>query len=125
MAKTTVYYDGDCPLCRAEIAQYARLDEAGMLDLVNVADPASELPGSTSRADALARFHATSSDGRLLSGARAFVEVWQNLPGWRWLARFARLPGAIWLMEAGYRMFLPLRPAIVRLFVAVTRRRGA
>lgn len=124
MANTTIYYDGACPLCRAEIGQYARLDQDGALDLVNVADPASVLPEGTSRAEALARFHAMSADGRLLSGARAFVEVWQNLPGWRWLARFSRLPGAIWLMEAGYRLFLPLRPVIVRLFVAVTRRRA-
>ncbi|GGD44239.1 thiol-disulfide oxidoreductase DCC family protein [Sinisalibacter lacisalsi] len=124
MAKTTIYYDGDCPLCRAEIGQYARLDRDGALDLVNVADPASQLPEGTSRADALARFHARTRDGQLVSGARAFVEVWRDLPGWRWLAHIARLPGAIWLMEVGYRLFLPLRPAIVRLFVAVTRRRA-
>jgi len=122
MAKTTVYYDGACPMCRAEIAQYARLDRAGALDLVDVADPASVLPEGTSRAEALARFHARSADGRLLSGARAFVEVWRDLPGWRWLARLARLPGAMWVMEAGYRLFLPLRPLVVRLFVKLTGR---
>jgi hypothetical protein len=34
-------------------------------------------------------------DGRVLSGAAAFVEVWTRLPKWRWAARAASLPGAI------------------------------
>jgi len=29
MPKTTIFYDGACPLCRAEIAQYERQDTAG------------------------------------------------------------------------------------------------
>lgn len=124
MAKTTIYYDGACPLCRAEIAHYAEQDREGAFTLVNVADPASPLPLATSRPDALARFHVRSSTGVVLSGAAAFVEVWAALPRWRWLARIARLPGVTPLMELGYRMFLPLRPAIVRLFVFVTRRRA-
>jgi len=91
---------------------------------VDVADPNGELPRGTDRAAALARLHVATRDGRILSGAAAFTEVWQALPGWRWLARLARLPGIPWLMEAGYRAFLPIRPAIVRLFVFVRRLRG-
>ena len=119
MPRTTIYYDGDCPLCRAEIAHYARKDSAGTLDLVNVADPASPLPTGTDRYAALARFHVGTADGRVVSGAAAFVEVWRGLPGWRLLARLARLPGMSRAMEAGYRLFLPLRPSIVRAYVAL------
>jgi len=36
------------------------------------------------------------------------------LPGWRWLARAGRLPGAAWVMEGLYRFFLRWRPALQR-----------
>lgn len=120
MSKTTIYYDGDCPLCRAEIAHYERKDTSGELALVNVADPASTLPAGIDRAEALARFHVATEDNRIVSGAAAFVEVWRRIPGWRGLARLARIPGAVLAMEGAYRLFLPLRPLIVRTFVAVT-----
>jgi predicted DCC family thiol-disulfide oxidoreductase YuxK len=61
------------------------------------------------------RFHVRAGDGRVLSGAAAFVEVWTRLPRWRWAARAASLPGALAALELGYRMFLPVRPFISRL----------
>jgi len=125
MQRTTIYYDGACPLCRAEIAQYARQDTACALDLVDASDPAATLPPELDRDTALGRFHVTAADGRLLSGAEAFVEVWRRLPGWQALARVARLPGATPAMEGLYRAFLHLRPGVVRAFVMVQRlRRG-
>ena len=123
MAKTTIYYDGACPLCRAEIAHYAELDSDGVFDLVDVADETTALPPGTRRATLLGRFHVATPDQGLLSGAAAFVAVWRNLPRWRVLAGFARLPGVTLAMEGAYRMFLPLRPLIVRLFVAFTAQR--
>ena len=120
MSKTTIYYDGDCPLCRAEIAYYERKDSSGALNLVNVADPDSALPAGADRTQALARFHVTTEDEKVVSGAAAFVEVWRRIPGWRWLAHLARVPGVTLVMEGAYKLFLPLRPLIVRAFVAVT-----
>ncbi len=119
MAKTTIYYDGNCPLCRAEIAHYARKDSTGALDLVDVADESTPLPAGTDRATLLGRFHVATPDDRLVSGAAAFVEVWRKLPGWRLLAGLARIPGVTLMMEGAYRLFLPLRPIIARTFVAL------
>ena len=62
------------------------------------------------------RFHVRASDGRVLSGAAAFVEVWTRLPRWRWAARFAGLPGVTPLLEVGYRLFLPIRPYLSKTF---------
>ncbi len=36
------------------------------------------------------------------------------LPGWRWLALAGRLPGAGWLIERMYRLFLRWRPMLQR-----------
>jgi len=62
------------------------------------------------------RFYVGAGDGRLLSGAAAFIELWCRLPRWRWAARTATLAGATIVLEFGYRLFLPVRPAISRLF---------
>jgi hypothetical protein len=56
----------------------------------------------------LARFHVQRPDGQLLSGAQAFLALWTALPGWRWLARIGRVPGAVWLMERLYVFFFTL-----------------
>ena len=114
---TTVFYDGSCPLCRAEIDHYRACDAAGALRLVDISTPGAPLPPSLDRTSAMARFHALAPDGRLLSGAAAFAEVWRRLPRWRVAARVAAAPGVLPMLEAAYRTFLPLRPILVRLFV--------
>lgn len=45
------------------------------------------------------RFRTRASDGRVLSGAAAFVEAWTRLPRWRWAARATSLPGALIALE--------------------------
>lgn len=125
MAKTTIYYDGGCPLCRAEISHYARKDRYGALHMVDVADSATPLPEGTDRATLLRRFHVVTSDDGLVSGAAAFVAIWRVLPGWRRLAGLARVPGVTLALEGAYRLFLPLRPLLVRAFVALFGARHA
>jgi hypothetical protein len=51
----------------------------------------------------------------LISGARGFVEVWRQLPGWRWLALPASIPGVPMVMEWAYLGFLRVRPGLQRL----------
>ena len=110
----TVYHDGSCPLCSAEVALYRRAagDRVAFVD-VAVPDPA--LPEGISAESAMARFHVTTAKGQTLSGARAFVALWASLPRWRWLAAVVGLPGVIHVAELAYRGFLPLRPHIARL----------
>jgi demethoxyubiquinone hydroxylase (CLK1/Coq7/Cat5 family)/predicted DCC family thiol-disulfide oxidoreductase YuxK len=106
-----VYYDGACPVCAREIALYQGLSGGQTIQWVDVhqAQPSSLGPGLAPAA-ALARLHARTPDGQLISGAAAFVAVWQQLPAFAWAARLARLPGATALLELGYRGFLWVRP---------------
>ena len=110
----TVLYDGACPLCRREIAVYRGLEADAPVCYADVSDGGVALPPGTTRAQLLARFHVRHADGRLASGAAAFVALWARLPGWRWLAVLARLPGVTWAMEVAYRGFLRWRPAMQR-----------
>jgi predicted DCC family thiol-disulfide oxidoreductase YuxK len=116
LSKSTVYFDGSCPLCQAEIGYYRRKDQAGALCFVDVSEVGAVTPERGTRQQAMERFHVRAVDGRIRTGAAAFVEVWTRLPRWRWAAHAASLPGAIGVLEFGYRMFLPVRPFVSRLF---------
>jgi predicted DCC family thiol-disulfide oxidoreductase YuxK len=114
-SQSTVFFDGSCPLCQAEIGYYRRIDQDGAICFVDVSQAGAAVPEGISQQSAMARFHVRAADGQVLSGAAAFVEVWKRLPKWRWAARAAALPGVLSLMELGYRLFLPVRPWFSRL----------
>lgn len=117
----TVLYDGDCPMCRSEIRHFQGLHASEALAWQDISGPTAKLPAGGERAAYMARFHVQRSDGTILSGAKAFVALWSVLPGWRWLARIARVPGVTAVVECGYRVFLILRPRLQ----ALARRRAA
>ncbi len=127
----TVLYDGACPLCRREIGVYRGiqpLQPGAPVCFADVSDAALPLPATlppgVTREQLLARFHVRDRNGELLSGARAFLALWAALPGWRWLALVGRLPGAGWVMERGYRLFLRLRPMLQRWASRLDRSAG-
>lgn len=108
-----VFYDGSCPLCRAEIGMYR---DAGTQALFhNLAEPGTALPEGRSEREMLGRFHVRRADGRLVSGAAAFAELWKATPGWRWLGRIAAVPPFVWIGEGLYRAFLVVRPGVQKL----------
>lgn len=107
MNQVTVWHDGDCPLCRREIALMRRLDTRGAIAFVDAAGPATCPPD---RAEMLARFHAREADGPLLSGAAAFAAMWRAIPALRPLSEAARNPLVLSLLERFYLGFLRVRP---------------
>lgn len=112
----TVFYDGSCPLCLAEIRYYKKIDTHQSLQFLDVSAKDYSSNGVLNQKDAMEQFHVLTFDGELLSGATAFVEVWQGLPGWRLLAKIFSFPGLMALLELVYRIFLLLRPLAVGTF---------
>lgn len=119
-ADLTVYFDGACPLCQREIGSYQRLQALQPVRWCDVAKHPPDVAG-LDQASALARFHVRDAQGRVFSGAAAFVQLWQRLPYWRHLAGLAQVPGVLRVLEAAYCAFLPLRPHMQ----AFARRRWA
>ena len=112
----TVYYDGNCPLCRREIGFYKRQTGASTIEWRDVADETKNLPAGMCRVAALKRFHVQTSHGKLVSGGAAFAELWSVLPRFRWVGVAARRRPFVWFLEIGYRIFLPLRPFLQKVF---------
>lgn len=110
----TVLYDGSCPLCLREIEHVQGLARRSGDKALCFVDVSSHTHGDelseTERVRLLARFHVQKADGTRIDGAAAFVAMWEHLPGWRWLARMARVPGGLALLELAYRGFLHVRP---------------
>ena len=112
MTELTVWHDGACPLCRAEIALMRRIDTRHAIRFVD-ATTSTEDTCPIDRRALLARFHA-SEDGRLLSGAAAFAAMWRAIPVLRPLGLLARSPTALRLLETAYLGFLRVRPSLQR-----------
>lgn len=90
-----VYYNGACPLCRAEIHHYRRIaDKRGVetLSWVDITERAGTLAAFGIDDDAIIRrLHVVDGQDRLLAGVDAFIEIWERVPGYRWLGRLAAI----------------------------------
>lgn len=111
----TVYYDGTCPICGWEIDLYAKMRGAERIRWLDIttADAAALGPG-LDRETAIGKFHVRDAQGTLVSGGRAFVEIWDRLPALHWAARLGRMAAGRWLLERAYRVFLRILPTLRR-----------
>jgi predicted DCC family thiol-disulfide oxidoreductase YuxK len=113
MTRVTVYYNGQCPVCRAGVADHRRRAEAARAscDWVDVSERPDALAArGVALDDVRLRLHAVDAEGRLRVGVEAFAAIWRELPGWRGLAWLAGLPGLRgalrWLYDrVAYRLY--------------------
>lgn len=120
MAQVTVWFDGACPLCSAEIGLMRRMDRKGRIAFVDVASEDASCP--IDRAELLARFHAQEAGRPVVSGAAAFGAMWRAVPLLAPLGHLLRLPPLLILFEGCYRVWLRLRPRLQRAMAQRPRR---
>ena len=72
--QSTLYFDGSCSLCQAEIGYYRKLDRSGALRFVDVSAVGASAPDEVTRQQAMERFHVQAGDGRTLSGAAELAD---------------------------------------------------
>ena len=86
--RDTLYYDGQCPLCRREIALLGRLKDHALVlqDLCRLEAPGPADPWPRPDADQLMRsLHLRTAAGAWLTGIDATVRAWSHTPiGWLW-----------------------------------------
>ena len=89
---TKVLFNDDCPVCSFEINHYAAYAKREGLNI-----QFDDLNGPERAAwgideDTAARRLYVLRDGALTSGIPAFLELWREMPKYRWLARIVSLP---------------------------------
>jgi predicted DCC family thiol-disulfide oxidoreductase YuxK len=108
----TLFYDGRCPLCLAEIHVLRARNHRGLLQFVDVsADGYDEAAHAVSCEQALAQMHGRLATGELLTGVAVFAESYRRVG----LDPLARLLSIQWLAPVwalGYRLFARHRHAI-------------
>ena len=115
LQKLTLYYDGACPLCQAEILFLTGRNQAGLLGFVDInSDRFDPTVVGVSCEQALAAMYGQYADGVLIQGAAVFPEAYRraNLPALAWLfSRKALQP----FLQFGYQVFAKNRHAISRV----------
>lgn len=89
----TLYYDGACPLCRAEMQNLMlRNQRERRLRFVDIAEPGFQPPDDVTTNDLTRLLHAQAPDGRWLTGIDAFVAMYEAV-GLSWVAQALGAPG--------------------------------
>ena len=106
----TVFYDGQCGLCRREIEYYQRIAPSGLFDWVDIAGNAVPLaPFGISESAALRQLHARDATGQWHIGVDAFLLIWRQLDHWWLLAVLVSVPGIKACARFCYRWFANYR----------------
>ena len=114
--KLTLFYDGACPLCQAEILFLSGRNAANLLDFIDIHseryDPQAV---GVSCEQALAAMYGQYADGTLIHGVTVFPEAYQraNLPFLAWM--FSR-PALQPILRVGYQFFAKNRHTISSIF---------
>lgn len=105
----TLYYDGACPLCMAEMRNLMlRNQREQRLRFVDIAAPGFEAPVGVTRDELASLLHAQAPDGSWLRGVDTFVAMYEAV-GVSWVTRALSAPG--------------LRPLADRLYPWIARHR--
>ena len=108
MDKDTLYYDGNCPLCRAEINKLGRFTRDRLI-LRNIHQLEAE-EAAPDKATLMARLHLKTADGQWLTGIDANIRAWRHTP-LRYLWEMLGWPGIRPLSERAYEFWLRRRAA--------------
>lgn len=89
--KPKLFYDGGCPLCRKEINHYIRIDQQKRVEWIDITLSKALLDAQgLSFNETMRLIHAIDSTGVKQIGVPAFLVIWDELKGYRWLAKAVR-----------------------------------
>ena len=84
------YYNESCNICRTEINHYKKINKS--INWIDVINNKSALKDTElSPKELIRRFHIIK-DNKLYKGLDAFLIVWSEIPRYKFLAKFAKIP---------------------------------
>ena len=121
MNKITIFYDGACPLCVAEMTKLKESDSRGFIDLIdiNLSDFNDRHP-EINREKALKILHGKLSDGSILLGLDVTHYAWKSVGKHRWIA-LIRMPVLKQISDLIYLAFAHNRYWLSFLFTGKKR----
>ncbi len=111
----TVYYDGLCKLCSKEINHYKKQKGADQIIFMDICSQNFDAKAEGLDPKKIHKvMHVRRTDGSLATRVDAFIEIWQNLPRYRFLVPLAKNPVLKLGLETGYSFFATIRPMLPR-----------
>ena len=113
----SLLYDADCGICTATAGWLARRVDPGQLRVVPLTEAAmdSGLAANVAGRRLIETLHVVTSNGRVLTGARAVVAAGRLVPRWKWPAILLDHRLGYALLEPLYRQVARRRHRISRL----------
>ncbi len=111
---TKVYYDGGCQVCSLEVNHYQKKND-GKVDFIDINDEQfCAADHGLDEKDVHVNLHAKLADGKIIKGVDTFIVIWQNIPGFAFLAKLIKVPFFYFLAKQGYKVFVRIRPYLPR-----------
>ena len=100
-----VFFDGDCPLCRREIAMIQRWDKRERIRFTDIAADGFDAAAYGVTQDRLmAEIHGRDAQGNWLTGVEVFRRLYGAV-GFGWLVSVTRWPVVRQSLDIAYRLF--------------------
>ena len=97
---TQVFFNESCKICKKEIDLYKKMEN----DLSWVDIHQQEAKVTNLDTDQLSRRLHVLDNGKLYSGAKAFLIVWSKIPKLNFLYKIAKIPGLYHIFAAVYEI---------------------
>tara|TARA_B100001057_G_C22271203_1_gene727005 strand:+ start:232 stop:579 length:348 start_codon:yes stop_codon:yes gene_type:complete len=86
-----VYFNNSCKICKAEINLYKKekIDQINWVDITD--NQNAKIETNKNYKELIRRLH-VKKDGKIFSGAEAFLLIWKNIPKYKILYSIFKLP---------------------------------
>ena len=121
-AKLTIFFDGECPLCKREVDFLQSRNQKEYLSFIDInsSDFSLDFKNGITYKQAMERIHGLKSDGSVIKDIKVFQEAY-DLIGLGWIYAPTKLPvfdkfiEFIYGLWAKYRLKITFRPSIEKL----------
>tara|TARA_Y100000992_G_C20836601_1_gene291806 strand:+ start:161 stop:511 length:351 start_codon:yes stop_codon:yes gene_type:complete len=86
-----VYFNNSCKICKAEINLYKK-EKVEKIKWIDITDNQRARSDTNKNYKELLRRLHVEKNGKIFSGAKAFLLVWKNIPKYRFLYSILKLP---------------------------------
>jgi len=98
-----VYFNNSCKICKAEIDLYKK-EKVKQINWIDITDNQSARSDTNKNYKELLRRLHVKKDGKIFSGAEAFLLVWKNIPKYKFLYKIFSLPIIFQIFSVGYEI---------------------